>query len=171
MRALIAIPARYVPAVFDALLALYSIKADAIHDAAVNEAAAGDVGPLREHRSELLEIDELLEHLDWCPTPRPLEIAGEREVIPPRSSMRSAARPSASTTPVPATGAARPTLTTSPAPTTQHGACSCSCVSSRSTRPSPIAGPRGQAVLRKRRRHGGNESDHAPARTPCNTRR
>jgi hypothetical protein len=81
MRALIAIPARYVPAVFDALLALYSSKADALHHAAINEAAAGDVGPLREHRAELLEIDELLEQLDWCPAPRPLEIAGERETI------------------------------------------------------------------------------------------
>jgi hypothetical protein len=80
-RTLLPIPARHVPAIFDALLTAYSVKAEAIHRAAVIEAAGDRLQRLRDHRTALLDVDELLEQLDWSPDRRVIDIAGEREVL------------------------------------------------------------------------------------------
>ncbi|MDO8213895.1 hypothetical protein [Conexibacter sp. CPCC 206217] len=81
MRAMLAISPSHLPAIFDALLTLFSVKADALHRAAVSEPEDERLEAVRESRSDLLDIDELLEQLDFSAMPRAIEISGEREVL------------------------------------------------------------------------------------------
>jgi hypothetical protein len=81
MRTMLTISPRHLPAIFDALLTLYSIKADALHRAAVNEPEDSRLEAVRECRADLLDLDELLDQLDFSPVPRAVEISGEREVL------------------------------------------------------------------------------------------
>jgi hypothetical protein len=81
MRALLAIPARLTPLIFDGLVTLYGLKAESIYYAVDNDASDERLESLRTSRAELLEIDELLEQLDFSPARRDVEIAGERDVL------------------------------------------------------------------------------------------
>lgn len=81
MRALLAVPARLTPLVVDALMTSYAAKAEALHKAIVSEPGAGHFSPTLVHRDALLEVDELLDQLDFSPARRPVEIAGERDVL------------------------------------------------------------------------------------------
>jgi hypothetical protein len=81
MRALLAIPARLTPLVVDALLTSYAVKAETLHKAIASGTGAGQLAPTRAHRDALLEIDELLDQLDFSPARRAVEIAGERDVL------------------------------------------------------------------------------------------
>ncbi|MDO8184665.1 hypothetical protein Q5424_04870 [Conexibacter sp. JD483] len=81
MRTLLAIPARLTPLVVDALMTNYAAKAETISKAIVSEPGSGQFAPTRAHRDALLEVDELLDQLDFSPARRPIEIAGERDVL------------------------------------------------------------------------------------------
>ncbi len=81
MRALLTIPARLTPLVADALMTSYAAKAETLHKAIVSESGGGQFSPTRAHRDALLEIDELLDQLDFSPARRPVEIAGERDIL------------------------------------------------------------------------------------------
>jgi len=81
MRALLSVPARLTPLVVDALMTRYAAKAETLHKAIVSESGGGQFSPTRGHRDSLLEIDELLDQLDFSPARRPVEIAGERDVL------------------------------------------------------------------------------------------
>lgn len=82
MRALLAIPAHLTPRVADALLALHSVKAESVQHAVVNEAEAGQPEPVRAYLTDLLELDELLDQLDFdANTRRAVTLTGKREVL------------------------------------------------------------------------------------------
>jgi hypothetical protein len=81
MRALLAIPARLTPLVVDALMTNYAASAETLHKTIDNEAAGGPFSPTRASRDALLEVDELLDQLDFSPARRPVEIAGERDIL------------------------------------------------------------------------------------------
>jgi hypothetical protein len=82
MRAVLDIPARLTPKVADSLKTLYSIKAESVHHAIVRDTPDGEPNPVRAHRAVLLELDNLLQQLDFdAVRVRAASISGARPLI------------------------------------------------------------------------------------------